>query len=333
VTSPQAAAPSGRRKRPAWQRVLIVAAVIAVVAVLPAVVAGWLAGGHAALAVVLGEGGALLGATRGGVAPMARMVPVLGVVTALAALAGFGWGWVALMAVVGVAAGVGYPHGYAPALLASAMPAVFMLEGLTAWRAVVVGVFALLAAIIGVLLARHLGVPATLPAPATGNRLEWFYGAMGMVALGGGAAIAVGSGIPHGYWIVLTLIIVGAALAAGDTHRNRQRLAGNLGGLAITIPISFVPLPAWAFYALAFVLLVVAFSFITRRYWLYALLESAAVVLLVSAGQAGTTILETGEARAAATLIGCALVALLVAGVRLALPHLPRVSAPGAVDA
>ena len=132
---------------------------------------------------------------------------------------------------------------------------------------------------------------------------------------------------------MLTLIVVGAALAAGDTKRNRERLIGNIGGLAITIPLSFVPMPAWAFYVCAFVLLVVSFTFLSKRYWLYALLESAAVVLLVSAGQTGSAIAQTGEARAGATLIGCAIVAVLVVLMRFVLPRIPRVSAPAAVDA
>jgi hypothetical protein len=313
--------------------VLIIIATLAVTLVLPAAVAGWLAGGQAVLAVVLGEMGALAGATRSGWRRMARVLPVLGVATVLAALAGFGWGWVAVMAVVGAAAGAGLSRGYGPALLFSAMPAVFMLDGLDVGRAVLVGVFALLAGAIGVLLARHLGVPDATPRPPDRDHLEWLFAPVGLALLGGGAAVAVGSGIPHGYWIVLTLIIVGAAMAAGDTHRNRDRLAGNLGGLAITIPLSFVPMPAWAFYVVAFVLLVVSFTFITKRYWLYALLESAAVVLLVSAGQAGSAIIETGEARAGATVIGCAMVGVLVVGLRHLLPHIPRVNAPGAVDA
>jgi len=313
--------------------VLIIMGMLFAAVVVPATVAGLLAGGQAVLAVVLGVGGALGGATRSGWRRMAYVLPALGVVTALAAFAGFGWGWVMVMAAVGAVAGVGVPHGYAPAVLFSAMPAVFMLDGLDAGRAAMVGVFALLAGVIGVLLARHMGVPDTTPPPPDRKGLEWVLGPVGLVALGGGAAIAVGGSFPHGYWIVLTLIIVGAALASGDTHRNRERLAGNLGGLLITIPLSFVPMPAWAFYVLAFALLVVSFTFMMKRYWLYALLESSAVVLLVSAGQAGSAILETGEARAGATLIGCAIVGVLVVGLQKLLPHLPRVTAPGAIDA
>lgn len=312
---------------------LIVVGILVGALVLPATVAGWLAGGQAVLAVVLGAAAALGGATRSGWRRTAHLVPALGVLTGLAAFAGFGWGWVVLMAAAGAAAGVGAPHGYAPAMLFSAMPAVFMLDGLDAGKAAIIGVFALLAGVIGVFLARHMGVPATTPPRPDLARLEWLLGPVGVVTLGGGAAIAVGSGIPHGYWIVLTLIIVGAALASGDTHRNRERLAGNLGGLLITIPLSFAPLPAWAFYALAFVLLVGSFTFMTTRYWLYALLESSAVVFLVSAGQAGSAIMETGEARAGATLISCAIVGVMVVVLRTVLPHLPRVNAPGAVDA
>ncbi len=330
-TAPVSTSPA--KHRPTWQRVLIIIGTLALVLVLPAALAGVLAGSQAALAVVLGEMGALAGATRSGWKRMARAVPVLAVATGVAAFAGFGWGWVGVMAVVGAIAGIGLPHGYTSALLFCAMPAVFMLDGLVAWKAVLVGAIAGLAAIIGVLLARHLGVKPTLPVRKDAEHMEWLFGPVVLVMMGGGAAIAVGSGIPHGYWIVLTLIVVGAALAAGDTKRNRERLIGNIGGLAITIPLSFAPMPAWAFYACAFVLLVVSFTFLSKRYWLYALLESAAVVLLVSAGQSGSAIAQTGEARAGATLIGCGMVAVVVVLTRFVLPRIPRVSAPAAVDA
>ncbi len=308
-------------------------ATLAVTLVLPAVVAGLLAGSTAVLVVVLGEAAAVAGATRCGWARMARVVPVMAVVTAVAVMVGYGWGWVALLAAVGAAAGFGLPRGYAPAVLFAALPAVFITEPLAVSTALLVGVFAGLAGAIGVLLARHLGVARALDPPAGVERMEWIFSPVFLVVLGGGAAIAVGSGMPHGYWIVLTLVVVGAALAAGDTHRNRQRLAGNLGGLAITIPVSFLPLPAWAFYGLALVLLVWSFTYLTHRYWLYALLESAAVVLLVSGGNTGSGVLATGEARAGATLIGCAIVGLMVIGLRHLLPHIPRVSAPESVDA
>ncbi len=320
-------------RRPLWQRVLIIMATLAVTLVLPAVVAGLLAGSTAVLVVVLGEAAAVSGAIRSGWARMARAVPVMAVLTAIGAMVGYGWGWVALLAVVGAVAGFGLPRGYAPAILFTALPAVFLTDSLAVSTALLVGVFAGLAGAIGVLLARHLGAARTLDPPAGVERMEWLFTLVLLVVVGGGAAIAVGSGMPHGYWIVLTLIVVGAALAAGDTHRNRQRLAGNLGGLAITIPVSFLPLPAWAFYGLALVLLVWSFTYLTHRYWLYALLESAAVVLLVSGGNTGSGVLATGEARAGATLIGCAIVGVVVIGLRHLLPRIPRVSAPESVDA
>jgi len=48
---------------------------------------------------------------------------------------------------------------------------------------------------------------------------------------------------PHGYWIPLTVSVVAPGLALGDTRHGRQRLVGNIGGLALTIPLSLVPMP------------------------------------------------------------------------------------------
>ena len=61
-------------------------ATLAVTLVLPAVVAGLLAGSTAVLVVVLGEAAAVAGATRCGWARMARVVPVMAVVTAVAVM-------------------------------------------------------------------------------------------------------------------------------------------------------------------------------------------------------------------------------------------------------
>ncbi len=112
-------------------------------------------------------------------------------------------------------------------------------------------------------------------------------------------------GLPHGYWVPLTLIVVVAALSQGDTKNGRQRLVGSVGAMIITIPLSFLPLPAWAFYVVALLLLIPAFAMYKKSYGIYTFLESAAVVLLVSSGQ---DISRNADARAIAAVIGVAIV-------------------------
>ncbi len=136
-------------------------------------------------------------------------------------------------------------------------------------------------------------------------------------------------GLPHGYWVPLTLIVVVAALSQGDTKKGRQRLVGSVGAMIITIPLSFLPLPAWAFYVVALLLLVPAFVMYKKSYGIYTFLESAAVVLLVSSGQ---DISRNADARAIAAVIGVAIVSALALVARAVFARLPDVTDPAAVD-
>ncbi len=136
-------------------------------------------------------------------------------------------------------------------------------------------------------------------------------------------------GLPHGYWVPLTLIVVVAALSQGDTKKGRQRLVGSVGAMIITIPLSFLPLPAWAFYVVALLLLIPAFAMYKKSYGIYTFLESAAVVLLVSSGQ---DISRNADARAIAAVIGVAIVFALALVARAVFARLPDVTDPAAVD-
>ncbi len=148
--------------------------------------------------------------------------------------------------------------------------------------------------------------------------------------MAGGSAVAVAMGLPHGYWVPLTLIVVVAALSQGDTKKGRQRLVGSVGAMIITIPLSFLPLPAWAFYVVALLLLIPAFAMYKKSYGIYTFLESAVVVvLLVSSGQ---DISRNADARAIAAVIGVAIVFALALVARAVFARLPDVTDPAAVD-
>lgn len=308
-------------------RVGLIVATLLLAVVLPAVIAGAVAGSAAVTATLLGTGGALAGASRSGWSRALRVIPLVMVATAVASWAGIGWTWVAVLAVMGAIGGAGYAAGYLPAVLYGALAPEVVPQAASLRDAMLVALFAGAGGVIGVLLGRRLGAPPATRVPAVPRRIAVHVvaGASTAIGLGGAAALAVATGIPHGYWIPLTVSVVAPALVRGDTRHCRQRLLGNIGGLALTIPLSLVPMPSWGFYVASFALFTAAFSVMSRNYGWYALLESAAVVFLVSGGQ---QVAEIGEVRAGATVIGFILVAATAGGAAWLLRRMPRVTSP-----
>lgn len=292
----------------------------------PLMVAIAVAGPDAGYAILMGTIAALSGCLRSGWARTVRVVPLLGVLGASAALVGYGWGWVIVMGGVGFMAGLGLPHGYLPALLyAGFVPTMVHSEPTTVRDAVLVGCFAVAGGAIGVAFGHRMGAKSTTPVTWRPPGGESMSAAVGMLLLGGGAAIAIATGLPHGYWIPLTLISVLPPMTQGDTRRARERLLGTIGALLIVIPVSFIPMPSWAYYALGFALFVPALAVMKRSYGYYAFLEAAAVVMLVSAGN---DVLGAGEARVAAAVIAIGLIGITAVIVTWVLRRLPAQPAP-----
>ena len=316
--------------RPLWQRVAVIVIALIVVFGVPMAIATAVAGPDAAYASVMGAVATISGSFRSGWERTARVIPFIGALGVAAASVGYGWGWVAVMGVVGLVAGAGTPFGYMPALLCAGFVPTLVHEATDVRAAIVVGCFAMAGGAVGVVFARRLGAKRA-PAQERRRKGTAVLGAvLGLLLMGGGSAIAVATGLEHGYWVPLTLIAVIPAIALGDSHRGRQRLAGTVAALLIVIPISFIPMPAWVSYMLGFLLFIPALVLYRRSYGFYAFLESAAVVLLVSAGH---NVVHTGEARAVAAIIAIALVAGAVVVATWVLQRLPELPAPsGLVD-
>ncbi|MFM9018905.1 MAG: FUSC family protein, partial [Actinomycetota bacterium] len=243
----------------------------------------------------------------------------LGVYAFATTTVGYGWGWVVVMGVVGLAAGIGMPYGYMPALLYAGMVPTMATQVVGLRDAILSAVFAVLGGLIGVLTGRRLGMKAEVPGKANWIGYEWVSGAIvaGLFVIG--TSIAVATGLPHGYWVALTLIVVIPPIVQGDdTKRGRERLIGTVAGLAIIIPISLIPLPEWAFYVIGFILLIPAFVVMQKSYTYYAFFESAAVVMLVSAGN---DLIGLDAARVEAQVIGVTLVAVAALGIAWGVKH------------
>ena len=321
ATSTSPAKPTSEHHRSKRERVLIIVASVLLVFVLPVVLANALAGPTAAYAVLMGSAAVLAGATRSGWARTVKVIPYIGVLGFLAASVAYGWGWVAIMAVVGLVAGAGYPFGYLPALLSAGFVPTLVHPTSGARDAVVAGILAMCGAAMTLELARRLGFPRTTPPPPRVDGGAALMAVVGVVMMGGGSAIAIATGLPHGYWIPLTLIAVVPALSTGTSHRGRDRLVGTLAALLIVFPLSFIPMPPWMFYVLGTLLYISALVVMRKSYAYYAFLEAAAVVMLVSAGQ---DVLATGADRAISAIIAIILLVVAVPVVTFILRHLPH---------
>ncbi len=321
---------AGQHHRPLWEHVLIIAASVLLVFVLPVILANALAGPTAAYAVLMGSAAVLSGASRSGWARTVKVIPYIGLLGFLAASVAYGWGWVAVMAVVGLVAGAGYPFGYLPVLLSAGFVPTLVHPTPGTRDAVVAGILAMCGAAMTLELARRLGFPRTTPSPPRVDGGGALMAVVGVVMMGGGSAIAIATGLPHGYWIPLTLIAVVPALSTGASHRGRDRLVGTLAALLIVFPVSFIPMPPWMFYVLGTLLYISALVVMRKSYTFYAFVEAAAVVMLVSAGQ---DVLATGADRAISAIIAIILLVVAVPVVTFILRHLPRVHASArAVD-
>lgn len=314
-----------KHRRPLGQRIALISLSVVVAFVVPMVVATTISGPVAAFATLMGVIGGFSGSMRSGWSRTIRVIPFMGVLGATAAFAGYGWGWVMVMGAVGLVAGCGYPYGYLAALVYAGFVPTMVHSATSGRNAILIGCFAIAGGIIGVTFAHRLGAARVTPAPPRRPGGVVLPAIVGLCLLGGGAAIAIATSLPHGYWIPLTLIAIVPPLTMGDTGRGRQRLTGTVGALLIVIPVSLIPLPIWTFYVLGFLLFIPAFAVYRRSYGYYAFFESAAVVMLVSAGH---NVLETGEARAAAAAIAIALLVVTVAVVTWILKRLPEARAP-----
>lgn len=315
-------------KPPLAHRVAKVVVAIVLVLVIPMIIALVVAGPSAAAATLMSIVAAISGAMRSGWRRAAWVVPLLGAYALATSLVGYGWGWVVVMGIVGLTAGIGLPYGFLPALLYAGMVPTLVTTVVSTGDALLTALFALIGGTLGVITGRRMGMKPAVPGKPNWVGHEALSGALVAGIFVAGTSIAVATGLPHGYWVALTLIVVIPPIVQGDdTKRGRERLIGTVAGLAIVLPIAFIPLPQWAVYVIGFGLLVPAFTVMQKNYTWYAFFESAAVVMLVSAG---SDMIGLDAARIEASVIGVALVAVAVIAVAWGVRHVSATDVPKA---
>ncbi len=169
-------------RRPLWQRVAIIVTVLLLGVVIPTAAASIAAGPLAATATMLGIAGGLAGSIRGGWRRALACAPLAAILGTAVAIVGYGWGWVVVMGLVGVLAGIGLPTGALPAILYAGFVPLGMTSASGVLAAVFVGCFALLGCVLGVVMACRIGARAMVPGP------DVWRGHEGLAALLGGAA-------------------------------------------------------------------------------------------------------------------------------------------------
>lgn len=333
MTSPPApaGAPSGspahhaKLPKPVAATLQVVVMLVAILG--PMVVVNLLVGMGPALGTLMGTIGGMAGSSRSGWARALMVVPFMAVMGFAATLTGFGWGWAIIIGFAGLVASVGFPYGYMPAVMyATFVPTIIAEKPSDIRTSLVTAAFVLLGGLIGVLVGkRMMRAPRTTAAPAKWVGHEGLLGLTGAVVMGGAAAIAVASDLPHSYWLVLTIIVLVPPMAQGDSRRGAERLVGSVAALVIVLPLSLLALPIWAWMAIGAVLMVVGVQVMQKSYTLFAFFLTAGVVLMVTAGH---DVAKVADIRAFATVLGVIVVLAVIWVFQAVLPRIPGVSLP-----
>jgi uncharacterized membrane protein (TIGR01666 family) len=85
----------------------------------------------------------------------------------------------------------------------------------------------------------------------------------------------------HGYWILLTIIVILKPAYSITKRRNRDRLLGTLAGVGIGTVILFVVKDRQIMIACMIVLMVLAYSFMRTRYLLFVTLMTPYILILL----------------------------------------------------
>lgn len=289
---------------PVVARIAKALAVLAVVVVLPAVVAGAMFGLGAAQGLVMGLLGGLLATTAAGPRAAAAAAPVLVVGGVGVSAAAGSWTWVAVLGVLGVAVGALAARAAASPLLEVGVVLCVIPAADSPWR-LAVGLS--LGYALGVVAGKATGGGGQQLRPRDADpRVSLALGAIGGLAVGGGAAIGFAAGWVHAGWLPLTVLMIGQARLADldrGRARIRARLLGTLVGLVVLVPLVVLVLPqAWRTVA-TIALLGMALSETRTHYW-FSLAAGTAAVVLVGSGP----VEEASGERLAAVVIGAVVV-------------------------
>jgi Fusaric acid resistance protein-like len=290
ATAAYAAAGKPSRAR----RIAHVLAAVLVFVVLPMALVGALVGefgaGAMAVGLVLGVAGSKIGGTR----RMAYLAPAIGVAGGLGAFTAYDWGWVALLATVGVIAGAGIRFGWLPALLMVPYAATFVRPVSTGTDAVIYGAIVAIATGYGIILARRFGAPDVIEGDRQPVAVAAVVASVFGIVLGASAAIGVALGWTEPYWVPEPVLILVLYVLLGKREKIRGKAIGTALGVVAAIPVAILSPPAGVRAAVGTVAFVLALTQ-AKRYWLmYGLYTFSLVLVLSAPGHVGYEAEERG---------------------------------------
>ena len=274
-------------------------ALLALAAPVP-VVAGLTGGTGVAILAFLG---AITGISTKAFLPAGRAL-VLGAGTAVlvaAATAAYGRaGWIGL--IVAAAAVLGGAANHQSSGVLSLAPVMAAIAGMTRLHAtwLAAGGWALAGTAYAVLAVTLLGVRAK-PRPVDPATV-WIHTTVLTVLCGAAAAAAVAWRLPHGYWLVLTLVSVLRPSWSESVSRSRNRLAGTLAGALLSLAIVAI-LPPAAAIVIALASLYAFMCYLTAGKYTAAVIFLTTTTILLTSGGLTAAAVRLDEYRIAWTFV------------------------------
>ena len=259
------------------------AIVVLVVAIGIPVAATVLIGGvQMTIAGVIGALFGLLLAVKSGWRRALQLLPVLLVSTVLAALTvGTPW-WAAVLAAIGLAAGIASRVGLlAPfALIGMAAACMHRLDELGSLAPLVL--WLCVAALWAIAVARWLGIPREIAGRVVPGRIAIAGGVVLALVVGIAALLGQRSGDPLGYWVpVLVFVLVLPTPGMRWSAYAREKVYGTAAGVGIGFVLAWIELPVVWTIVLALVAAVLMLA-VHEPVWLGAIFTTLALVLLLA---------------------------------------------------
>jgi hypothetical protein len=151
-------------------------------------------------------------------------------------------------------------------------------------------------------------LPRVTPAAGIEPSRAWRHAAVMAVAVGAVVYLVDLWGVPHGYWVALSLTAVLRPFDDQTMKRSSQRVLGTIAGALLAL-VAAALLPQWALLVLLVASTVLSTAYALRRdYTRQVLFMTPSIVLL---GSAGASVVLIASERALATLAGAILAAVI----------------------
>ncbi|MBG6135777.1 FUSC family protein [Longispora fulva] len=296
--------------------------VLLVLLIVPTAALDRLTSSSVAVAFLLGV--VLFGPVRLRHGPRAALVTGGGaalVVTVANLLGGHPWALAALVALATFAAGLSARWGLHSAVVLVPVAGVVLHAPTSPRHAVGLGVALFAGAVYGIVLLGGLHLPAPAPDQAVTLPGAAVFGVVLAMLTGPATLVTTAAGVPHGYWVALTILMVVQPSLEASRRRAVERIVGNVLGAVAAAVTTTVITNNEVLLGLG-LLLGVASAGVAGSYTLQSTLLTMSVVLLVGGHDSGES---TALLRLALTVTGG--VAVLAAC--FVLPRVLRLVSPG----